>query len=127
MWADDGIPESEWTYYLRNYLLRHLLEFHYQDRDIDTFTIDLVLDRIMLTEIQRKNTLSYLNSNPEIGLKRVFSIPHIEHLTIADSKYVNCLQISHILTDMVKNIASGKMTEAQAEYVSTYFKVMKFN
>ena len=30
-WADVEAPQSEWAYYLRNYLLRHLLEFHFSE------------------------------------------------------------------------------------------------
>jgi hypothetical protein len=31
-WSDSNITPNEWRYYLRNYLLRHLLEFHFTEK-----------------------------------------------------------------------------------------------
>jgi hypothetical protein len=126
-WSDYGISEKEWAYYLRNYLIRHLLEYHFENRDIFTIRIDLVLDRILLTESQRANTISYLNSEKVIQLETPFCIPRIEFLTIADSKYVCCLQISHILADLVKNCAQNSLTDEQSELMKGFFKIKKFD
>jgi hypothetical protein len=107
-WTELDIPPDEWPYYLRNYLMRHLLEFHFSDENIPRDDIDLVLDRIMLTENQRQNTIQYLNSKAPIPLKEPFLIPKILHLTIADSEYTDGLQIAHLLADIVKKYAKGR-------------------
>ena len=125
-WSDYGIPESEWAYYLRNYLLRHLLEFHFTSKTASDGEVDLVLDRIMLTEQQRANTLSYLNSHTEIPLKHPFCIPRIKHLTIADSKYVGGLQITHILADLVNSSADNKVSGEQLELMNKFFRIKEF-
>lgn len=110
-WSDIDVPESEWRYYLRNYLLRHLLEFHFTSLDDLREPIDLVVDRVLLTEDQRKNTLEYLNSNVVIPLKEPFKIPSIEFLTVADSQYVGGLEITHVLAEILREIAKGTLSK----------------
>lgn len=63
-WSDTSASETEWPYYLRNYLLRHLLQLHFSKNDADGHSVDLVLDRVNLTERQTQNTHAYLNGNP---------------------------------------------------------------
>jgi len=113
-WSDYNIPPSEWSYYLRNYLLRHLLEFHFEKTDQFSEPIDLVLDRLMLTEDQRQNTLGYLRSEAPIPLIRPFSIPEVRHLTIADSEYVGGLEITHVFADIVREHAKGTINRTVA-------------
>ena len=67
-WSDVDVSPTEWRYYLRNYLLRHLLEFHFETGMVTEEPIDLVLDRVNLTEEQRANTYDYLSSKTEIPL-----------------------------------------------------------
>ncbi|GAI75844.1 unnamed protein product, partial [marine sediment metagenome] len=54
---------------LRNYLLRHALEFHYSSRRIDESTIDLVLDRIAINRDQQRNLEDYIMSLKAIQLR----------------------------------------------------------
>lgn len=98
-WSDYGIPEDKWRYFLRNYLLRHLLEHHFS-ANIPSGNIDLVLDRVRLSDDQLINTRRYLNS--EVELKEHFSIPPIRYVTNADSEYVGGLAIAHLLVETVK-------------------------
>jgi len=114
-WVEDDLTaaESDWPYYLRNYLLRHLLEIHFAGKPVPDEDIDLVLDRILLSEAQRENTLSYLNSF--VPIRQPFALPAIKHLTIADSQYIGALQLTHILTGLVKNIAKGNIATDQEE------------
>lgn len=112
-WSDVNVPPTEWTYYLRNYLLRHLLEFHFEKVDTIDEPIDLVLDRVILTERQRRNTYDYLNSKTEIPLRASFAIPPVEHLTICDSEYVGGLEIAHALADILKETIKGDITPEQ--------------
>jgi hypothetical protein len=110
-WSELDIDKGEWPYYLRNYLLRHLLEYHFSNADVPKDDIDLVLDRVMLSEDQRKNTIQYLSSRAPIPLRRPFSIPRILHLTVADSEYTDGLQIAHLLADVVKKHAGEQLPE----------------
>jgi hypothetical protein len=117
-WTDKDIKREDWSYYLRNYLLRHLLESHFESRNIsDNDEIDLISDRVMLSESQRKNTISYLNSKTEMRLDRKFAIPPIKHLTVASADYVCGLEIAHILADIVKQKATGAMSEKYADLI----------
>lgn len=124
-WSDTESEPSEWTYYLRNYLLRHLLEFHFAAIGNLTDPVDLVLDRTILTESQRRNTLEYLNSKTAIPLREPFKIPHIEFLTIADSEYVGGLEIAHVLADILREYIKGTISEIQKE-VSDFMRIMHF-
>lgn len=118
-----NIPQSEWPYYLRNYLLRHLLEAHFEGKTAVEDT-DLVLDRVTLTEDQRKNTIEYLNSKT-LALKKPFSLPAIKYLTVADSEYVGGLQLAHIIAELINSHANGKISAEQKE-LSQKFRIVKF-
>jgi hypothetical protein len=124
-WSDVTAQEDEWPYYLRNYLLRHLLEFHFSPEGISIDTFDLVLDRIMLTEPQRVNTLNYLNSKSPIPLSEPFKIPSISYLTIADSEYIGSLQLVHLLAELVKEYAKNTISEEQMK-LSKFLRVTEF-
>lgn len=124
-WSDIDIPPHEWRYYLRNYVLRHLLEHHFSQEHSLVDTVDLILDRIELTEEQRINTLNYLNSSAPIPLRQPFDIPKIGYLTIADSEYVEALQLTHLLADLLKNYAKGTIMPEQVEF-SQFLKVVEF-
>jgi len=124
-WSDIAAKEEDWPYYLRNYLLRHLLEFHFSQKEFSADTFDLVLDRIMLTEQQRINTFNYLNSKSPIPLNKPFVMPSISYLTIADSEYVGSLQLSHLFAELVKEYAKQTISEEQMKLVQ-YFKVAEF-
>ncbi len=97
-WIEDEYPQTEWPYHLRNYLLRHLLEFHFARPGINWQEIDLIYDRITLTAAQIKNTHNYLNSMTTVPLKETFKIPAIAHFTLVDNTYVCGLEIAHLLT-----------------------------
>jgi len=124
-WSDVDVPSTEWTYYLRNYLLRHLLEFHFTALNDLNEPIDLVVDRILLNENQRKNTFQYLNSETAIPLKKRFAIPPIEYLTIADSEYVGGLEIAHVLADVLKEFAKGTISK-DARKLSDFMGIKHF-
>jgi len=124
-WSDIDVPEGEWPYYLRNYLLRHLLESHFKALGTLTEPVDLVLDRVLLTESQRKNTFEYLNSQTAIPLRQAFTIPSIAHLTIADSEYVGGLEIAHVLADILKKHAKRAISRSETE-VSDFIRIEEF-
>lgn len=124
-WSDVDVPPTEWTYYLRNYLLRHLLEFHFETVGTIDKPIDLVLDRVILTERQRENTYAYLSSRTKIPLRESFSIPPVEHLTICNSEYVGGLEIAHVLADILKETIKGDIA-SEAKAVSDFVRIKHF-
>jgi len=124
-WSDVDVPSSEWAYYLRNYLLRHLLEFHFSVPGITDEVIDLVLDRILLDGSKRENTLNYLNSKTAIPLREPFKIPPITYLTIADSEYVGGLETAHVLADVTRELAKGTISQSVTE-VANFIRVKHF-
>jgi len=105
-WSDIDLPASaERAHYLRNYLLRQALEYHYSPGPIDSRRIDLVIDRIAVNSAQRANLEDYLMG--KMPLKEEFKIPSIDHVTIADSSYIEGLQMAHNVADVVKRMAVG--------------------
>lgn len=123
-WADYGISKREWPYYLRNYLLRHLLEHHFHSSS-SSETIDLVLDRVLLNDSQRNNTHRYLNSQMSPPLREPFAIPHIQHLTLADSEYVGGLEIVHLLADVLRRQIENNIPQLMYE-LSGFMRVEHF-
>jgi len=124
-WSDIDVPSSEWRYYLRNYLLRHLLEFHFAAIDTPSEPMDLILDRVLLTEIQRKNTIKYLNSKTAIPLMEPFKMPPVTFLTVADSQYVGGLEIAHVLSEILKEFIKGTTPESLRE-LSDFMRIEHF-
>ena len=124
-WSDMKVHQSEWPYYLRNYLLRHLLELHFSKKDPISDVVDLVLDRVTLNEEQRVNTHDYLNSRTEIPLREPFSIPKIEYITICDSEYVGGLEIAHVLADVLRETITETITP-EVKALSDFIKIRKF-
>lgn len=80
-WSDYNIHKDEWRYYLRNYMLRHLLEYHFNS-SIPREPVELIIDRIPLTKNQLENTHNYLNSQTLPKESVPFAIPYIQHLTL---------------------------------------------
>ncbi|MBI2852365.1 MAG: hypothetical protein HYX84_04605 [Chloroflexi bacterium] len=124
-WSPPDVPLKEWRYYLRNYLLRHLLEFHFASPGSASEPVDLILDRVILTESQRKNTFDYLNSANSIPLRRKFEIPSIEFLTLADSEYVGGLEIAHVMADVLKEQLKETIISTAKE-VADFMKIELF-
>jgi hypothetical protein len=124
-WSDIDVAPKEWAYYLRNYLLRHLLEFHFKETTRTTEPIDLVLDRVSLNQNQQKNTFDYLNSQTDIPLRAKFGIPPVAYLTLADSEYVGGLEIAHVLADLLQQIAKENTTE-KIKSLSSFMKTEHF-
>ena len=124
--SDIEASAAEWPYYLCNYVLRHLLEFHFlRECMVSSGQMDLVLDRVGLSEAQHKNSLDYLNSRSTVPLRKPFSIPQIVHLTEADSRYVGGLQIAHLLAEVVKEHAKGSIN-GQLANLTNYMSVEHF-
>jgi hypothetical protein len=124
-WSEQQTDKKEWRYYLRNYLLRHLLEYHFSQCDDYVDHLDLVLDRVLLSEAQRQNTTNYLNSKTLIALKEPFKIPPISFLTIADSEYVGGLEIAHVLADVVRDSVKAELNK-NIEPIVGFIRKLRF-
>lgn len=116
-WSESAIPQKLMTYRLRNYLLRHLLEFHFGHEDVPKTATDIILDRVELSESQRIETFNYLNSRTVRPLEKPFALPEITHLTIADNEYICGLELAHILADVVKKKAEAKLSVEYSKFV----------
>lgn len=83
----------------------HLLEFHFGRIWLGADKVELVIDRITMSPTQRRNLEDYLSQSPTIPLQRPFRIPQIEHVTMADSRYVEGLQLAHVFTEVLADFA----------------------
>ncbi len=124
-WANYGIPSTEWPHYLRNYVLRHALEFHFMDYNTPDKPVEIILDRVIITEDQKINTGRYLNSETPKPLREKFKIPPILHFTLADSQYVRGLWVAHVLADMLRLQIKGEMN-SMIEDLSSFMKTQCF-
>lgn len=122
-WSETAIPQSQMAYRLRNYLLRHLLEFHFSHKNVPKTATDIILDRVALSEPQYMETFKYLNS--KLPLEKPFALPEITHLTIADNEYICGLELAHILADVVKKKAEAKLSDKYSEFVN-FIRITEF-
>ena len=83
----------------RNYILRRLLEHHFQSCQLQSKQYDLVLDRIELTREEAENLRQYLSGNR--------NIPTPTHITHAASIYVEGLQVVHHIANGFKGVVDG--------------------
>ena len=81
----------------RNYVLRRLLEHHFDHYSLKSSQYDLVLGRIDLSAEQNMALMRYLSGNK--------NIPTPTHLTHASSIYVEGLQIVHHIANGYKDLA----------------------
>ncbi len=82
----------------RNYILRRLLEHHFDQFPLNSSQYDLVLDRVDITAEQNIALRRYLSGNK--------NIPTPTYLTHASSIYVEGLQIVHHVANGFKNQAT---------------------
>jgi hypothetical protein len=124
-WSELPIGENVMAYRLKNYLLRHLLEFHFSYNDVPQIETDIILDRWELSEGQRQEMFNYLNGKTAITLAQPFSLPKISYLTIADNEYICGLELAHILADMVKRKAMNKLSDEYSKLIG-FIRIREF-
>ena len=95
----------------RNYMLRRLLEFHFQWRSLKSRQYDLVLDRIELTREEAENLRSYIGRNRHI--------PTPTHITHAASIYVEGLQVVHHIANAHMDVAAGGVKPEELSFVKS--------
>jgi len=124
-WSEPPIGENVMAYRLRNYLLRHLLEFHFSYEDVSKTETDIILDRVSLSERQRQETFNYLNSKTAIPLNQPFAIPEISYLTITGNEYICGLELAHVLADVVKKKAMNDLSDEYSELIG-FIRIREF-
>jgi len=124
-WADFNISPDKWSYYLRNYILRHALEFHFSTCDDLSAPIEIVADRFVVPEEHKQESQRYFNSQTPTPLKERFRIPPVSHLVLADSHYIHGIQVAHVLADMLKLKIKDNITAQLAE-LSSFMRTQHF-
>lgn len=94
----------------RNYMLRRLLEHHFQRYPLKSNQYDLVLDRIDLTNEETENLWQYISGNR--------NIPTPLHITHASSIYVEGLQAVHHIANGYKNIVHSGRVPTELSFVN---------
>ena len=95
----------------RNYILRRLLEHHFQNYPLQSNQYDLVLDRIDLTREDTENLWQYISGNR--------NIPTPTHITHASSIYVEGLQVVHHIANGYKDVVGGDRVPAELSFVNS--------
>ena len=103
-----GRPASPLRF--RNFILRLLLEHHFQNYPIQSRYYDLVLDRVDLTRKQADNLWHYLYGN--------LAIPNPSHITHASSIYVEGLQVVHHIAEGFKESLRREDTPPELTFVN---------
>lgn len=94
----------------RHYVLRRLLEHHFQSRQLQSNQYDLVLDRVDLPREENENLWRYLARNR--------NIPTPTHITHASSIYVEGLQVVHHIANGYKDVVSGSLPPPELSFVN---------
>ena len=93
----------------RNYMLRRLLEHHFQRYQLQSEQYDLILDRVEMTREQTENLREYISRNR--------NIPTPTHITHAASIYVEGLQVVHHIANGYKSVVDGNPVPSQLSFV----------
>lgn len=94
----------------RNYILRRLLEHHFQTYPLQSNQYDLVLDRVNQTKGEVENLWDYISGN--------FTIPNPEYITHASSIYVEGLQVVHHIANGFKHFTSDGLIPDELSFVN---------
>ena len=94
----------------RNYMLRRLLEHHFQRYPLQSRQYDLILDRIELTREETENLRQYISGN--------IYIPTPTHITHAASIYVEGLQVVHHIANGYKSVVGGSHSHPELSFVN---------
>ena len=94
----------------RNYMLRRLLEHHFQRYPLQSNQYELVLDRIDLTMEETDNLRQYISGNR--------NIPTPKYITHASSIYVEGLQVVHHIANGYKDVVDSGHAPAELSFVN---------
>lgn len=83
--------------------------------------MDVVLDRVDMSDRQILNLARYLRGDfAEYGL---FGFPHPTHVTHADSRYVEGLQVVDHLARLAYAVSAGTATEQQTDLLRDFMRM----
>lgn len=106
---------------LRNYVIRKGLELLFDGIAENEGTLDLVLDRVSLNDAQVLNLRRYLRG--EFNQYGPFAFPTPTHVTHADSRYVDGLQVADHIAKLSHRIASRPDCEPQREMARSFLRM----
>ena len=95
----------------RNYILRRLLEHHFQRYPLQSNQFELVLDRVDLTREETDNLQLYIAGNR--------NIPTPKYITHASSIYVEGLQVVHHIANGYKDVVDSGLVPAELSFVNS--------
>ena len=105
-----GAPRGRDPLKFRNYILRRLLEHHFQGYELLSEHYDLVLDRVTMTT----QKMGELRNN----LARNRNIPTPTYITHASSIYVEGLQVVHHIANGFQSAVTGPHLPPELSFVS---------
>ena len=94
-YLDDGLTKRDPTKF-RHLIIRRLLEFHFDMHKSASQEIELVFDRFHSSEKGEQSLRNYLRTDKK------HILPKFLHITQADSRYVEFLQIADWITGIIK-------------------------
>lgn len=95
----------------RHFIIRRLLEFHFSNIKPRSREIELVIDRFHSLEIKEQQLRNYLRD------ERFYTLPNFLHISQADSRYVEMLQIADWISGSVKE---KKFTHPERNYYDLF-------
>ena len=105
-----GYAEPADSHKFRNYILRLLLECHFEKNGLFADQYDLIIDRVETTGKQRERLENYLS--------RVDKLPKPAYITHAASIYVEGLQVVHHIANGHKGMADGEDAPSELSFVN---------
>ena len=81
----------------RHFIMRRLLEFHFENNKTQSEEVELIIDRFHSTEDKEQQMRNYLRN------ETFYNLPNFLHITQADSRYVELLQIADWISGSVKD------------------------
>lgn len=90
-----GIPKDAGRF--RHFVIRRLLEFHFENYKAQSDEIEIVIDRFHSNELKEQQMRNYLRKLSSLKI-----LPNFLHITQADSRYLELLQITDWVAGSVK-------------------------
>ena len=89
-------PRGENPIYFRNFVHRKLLAHHFLKYPPLTANLEVIFDRFEMSNEAVLNLSEYLQNSSEL--------PQFKHITHADSRYTDFLQIASVLVNCIKDV-----------------------
>ena len=90
-----GFPKDAARF--RHFIMRRLLEFHFQKNKSQSNEIEIIIDRFHSDEVKEQQIKNYLRK-----LSSLSFLPNFLHIIQADSRYLELLQIADWIAGSVK-------------------------